>query len=135
MTNPDLRDITEKFIRKLWNLNDSGKFPKDVDIHSTITFEPNCITVKSVAMPISLDIYDDRVEVPWMNPPLKVYAADPQYFDLVLAALAHFMLFSSMGWDSTFKVGEYTKKRVQELINEGYKSPGDIFETQVPRKD
>lgn len=128
----DLREITKKFVKNVWNLDDSGRFPKDTEISSQITFASNAIVVRSVGhSSMELDIYDDRIELSWAEPPFKAYAADPLYFDYLLAALSHLMLFASMGWDSTSKVGEYTKKRVWELNRDGHRPANDIPNTQV----
>lgn len=115
----DFPTILKKFVTDLWALDENGKFPESAGFSSKIIFEPGAIRVDSIALKdLAIDVYADRIEVPWMEPPVKTFAADPQVFDMTIALIAHLMLACSMGWDTTTKTGEYTQKRINELIND-----------------
>lgn len=125
---PDLSTILKDFVVEIWDLKEADRkpwepeglleFPKGLNIHSKIVFNKHSIKIESLALrDLEITVHEDRIEVPWMEPPVKVYAADQAIFETTLALIAHLMLACSMGWDTSDKVGKYTQKRVKELVN------------------
>jgi len=128
----DFPSIIKKFVTDLWALDENGKFPEEAKFASRVVFSPTSITIDAVALrDLAIDLYEDRIEVPWMEPPVKMFAADPQVFDMTIALIAHLMLACSMGWDSTTKTGEYTQKRINELVNDRRRNSGKIPSKKV----
>ena len=128
----DFPTIIKKFVTDLWALDENGKFPQSANISSRVVFSPTSITIDSVALKdLSIELYEDRLEVPWMEPPVKTFAADPQVFDMTIALIAHLMLACSMGWDTTTKTGEYTQHRINELVNERRRNSSKVPSKKV----
>lgn len=133
----NLYTITKKFVIDIWKLEkavglpsyaygdglDLYSFPKDSKISVGITFIDfdKAIKIRSFALEhLGIEIYDDCMKASFLKED-KINAADDDYFECVLATIAHMATFASMGWDAHTKFSIYTEKMVKENIKERQK--------------